>query len=144
MSSLIKISEAASLAFHTMVILAGDCGRPLSARAMAATLGVSEAHLAKVLQRLGREGLVNSRRGPRGGFSIGRPAGEITLLEVYEATEGPLQSRDCLLEKQVCSGDCLLGDLLRDVDSRVRSYLSKTRLSDIATILTCEVSDATT
>ena len=139
MSSLIKISEAASLALHTMVMLAGDCGRPLSAHEMATGLGVSEAHLAKVLQRLGREGLVNSRRGPRGGFTLGRPADEITLLEVYEATEGPLESIDCLLEKKVCPGNCLLGDLLGKVDTMVRSHLSQTRLSDLSYILPCEV-----
>jgi Rrf2 family nitric oxide-sensitive transcriptional repressor len=138
-SSLVKISEAASLALHTMVMLAGDCERPLSAREMAASLSVSEAHLAKVLQRLGREGLVNSRRGPRGGFSLGRPADDINLLMVYEATEGPLQSKECLLSKRVCRDVCLMGDLLNDVDNRVRSYLTNTRLSDLANTLPCEV-----
>lgn len=139
MSSLIKISEAASLAFHTMVILAGECEGPLSAHEIAISLNVSEAHLAKVLQRLGREGLVRSRRGPRGGFTLGRPAEEISLLAVYEATEGPLESKDCLLSQRVCRDQCLLGDLLREVDDKVRKYLTNTKLSDLSTILPCEV-----
>jgi Rrf2 family protein len=139
MSSLIKISEAASLAFHTMVILAGETQGPMSAREMAKTLKVSEAHLAKVLQRLGREGFVNSRRGPKGGFTLGKPADQVTLLQIYQATEGPLETRDCLLSQKVCHGACILGNLLYEVDAKVRDYLTKTYLSDLTFTLSSEV-----
>ncbi|MCB2225173.1 MAG: Rrf2 family transcriptional regulator [Desulfarculaceae bacterium] len=130
MQHLLKISEAASLAMHTMGLLAAEPGRLISTREMASRLRVSEAHLAKVMQRLGRAGLVRSQRGPKGGFSLLGKAEEITLLEVYEATEGPLREQHCLLGKPMCDGNCIMGGLLERVGDEVREYFSTTRLSD--------------
>lgn len=131
MSSLLKISEAASLALHTMALLAWQQGQTLSTREIAARLRVSEAHLAKVLQRLSRHGLLSSTRGPKGGFTLTRPAREITLADIYQASEGPLTLRTCLLEKPVCSGVCILGGLLTSVDRQVSDYFSRTTLADL-------------
>ena len=131
MQQLLKISEAASLALHTMGLLATEPGRLISNREMAQRLRVSEAHLAKVMQRLGRAGLVRSQRGPKGGFSLIRPPAEITLLQVYEATEGPLEQRRCLLARPMCGGNCMLGGLLETVGDQVKNYFANTRLSDI-------------
>jgi len=88
MPGVLRISEAASLGMHAMVLLASDRGRVLSAHEVAARLNASEAHLSKVMQRLGRAGLVQSVRGPRGGFSLARSPDAVTLLEVYEAALG--------------------------------------------------------
>jgi Rrf2 family protein len=132
MTNVLKISEAASLALHTMVLLASKPRQTMSNRDIAAILKVSEAHLAKVLQRLGRAGLVNSHRGPKGGFTLGRDSQDISLLAVYEAVEGPLETKSCLLGKPVCGGKCLLGGLLHKVGSDVSDYFSQTRLSDLA------------
>ena len=55
-----RISEAASLALHTMALLAAEPDKLLSAAAAAGALGASEAHLAKVLGRLAHVGLVES------------------------------------------------------------------------------------
>jgi len=131
MPNVLKISEAASLALHTMAYLAADTAALHATRRIAGDLGVSEAHLAKVLQRLGREGLVKSQRGPGGGFSLARDAATITLLDVYQATEGPLDDPGCLLGRPACGGGCILGGLLEKVTSEVRDYLGKTRLSDL-------------
>ena len=130
-SSLLKISEAASLALHTMAILACNPGQTISTREIAGQLKVSEAHLAKVLQRLGRAGLVKSQRGPGGGFVLGREPGEISLLDIYEVTEGPLPGRNCLLNRPACNGQCILGGLLSQVEDQVKTYFSQTRLSDL-------------
>jgi len=132
MPNVLRVSEAASLALHTMVLLAANSGKLLSTREIASTLKVSEAHLSKVLQRLAREGLVESIRGPKGGFALARSSGRITLLEVYEAIEGPLGDTDCLLSKRLCDGDnCIMGPLLRDTNRKVREYLSKTTLAGV-------------
>ncbi|MCF8064724.1 MAG: Rrf2 family transcriptional regulator [Desulfarculaceae bacterium] len=131
MQQLLKISEAASLALHTMGLLASRPGEQVPTRELAARLKVSEAHLAKVMQRLGRAGLVRSQRGPKGGFALERNPEDITLLEVYEATEGPLRERRCLLGKPMCNGNCILGGLLERVGDEVRDYFSQTRLSDL-------------
>ena len=133
MSDALKISDAASLALHTTVLLADSRDRPMSVKEIASIFHVSEAHLSKVLQRLGRAGLVASARGPKGGFVLGNGRGATTLLDVYEAIEGPMVPRNCLLAVAVCGGKrCILGGLLRGVNRDVRRYLGRTRLSDVA------------
>jgi Rrf2 family protein len=131
MANMLKISEAASLALHTMALLASSQGTKRATWEIAKTLRVSEAHLAKVLQRLGRAGLVKSQRGPGGGFSLGREPESITLLDVYEATEGPLDPPTCLLGRPACNGSCILGGLLDQVGKEIRDYFAQTRLSDL-------------
>lgn len=132
MATVLKISDAASLAMHTMVLLAMKPDQVISTREIAGSLRVSEAHLSKVLQRLTREGLVKPVRGPRGGFKLEKSPNNVTLLEVYEAMEGRLESSECLLESRSCAGDqCILGFLLKSVNRQVRDYLTGARLSEL-------------
>ncbi|UCF30555.1 MAG: Rrf2 family transcriptional regulator [bacterium] len=130
MPSVLKISEAASMAMHTMVILAASGGGTISAKEIAARLNASEAHLAKVMQRLARAGLVKSTRGPKGGFVLSRRGEEITLLEVYQSIEGPLPEDGCLFEQPSCHGNgCILGGFLDQVNRDLRIYLETTTVS---------------
>ncbi len=128
MSVALRVSEAAVLALHAMALLGSRSGERVAAGEMAETLGVSEAHLAKVLPRLVQAGLVRSTRGPGGGFVLARRPEQINLLEVYEAIEGPLTEVECLLEAQVCGGDCIFGGLLTEVNNLVRTHLQKRTL----------------
>jgi Rrf2 family protein len=147
MSKVLKISDAASLALHTAVLLADRTDGPLTTKEIAATFGVSECTLAKVLQRLAKAGIVLSGRGPKGGFLLGKRADQTTLLEVYEAIEGPLGDSHCLLGAPVCGPfgvaqgrrehgriggghNCILGRLVNSLNVQVREYFSNTRLSD--------------
>jgi len=133
MSRLIKMSEAAALALHAAVLMASRRGGLVSTRSAAEELGVSEAHLSKVLQRLSKDGLVVSERGREGGFRLGKPADRILLLDVYESIEGACVERACLFSSPVCGGKgCILGGIIRDVDRQLRRYLAGTRLSDLA------------
>jgi Rrf2 family protein len=135
MVNTLRISEAASLALHSMAFLAEHRDGLASTHEMASALHVSEAHLSKVLQRLARAGLVKSTRGPKGGFTLGRPRNKITLLEVYETVEGPLAMGSCLLGSPVCGGEkCIFGGLLRTVSRQVRNYLAETRLPELGYI----------
>ena len=114
-----------------MVLLVERPGRPLTAKEIAGTLNLSEAHLAKVLQRLAKAGLVRSARGPKGGFTLAKPGDGITLLDVYETIEGKLEPLNCILNSRMCTGDfCIFGLLLSKVSSEVREYLTTRRLSD--------------
>lgn len=138
MSSMLRISEGAAIAIHTAGILAaaGKDNR-ICAKTMAGLLDVSEAHLAKILQRLARAGIVASTRGPAGGFILNADPHDITLLEVYEAIEGPLAADTCMLGRASCPGGrCIFGDLVQKVNDLTRHYLSNTRASDLAGVFT--------
>jgi len=139
MAKLLKISEAATMALHSMVLLASDLKKMLTTQEMADEIHVSANHLAKVLQRLAKAGLVAATRGPKGGFVLGRAPETINLLDVYEAIEGPLESGACLLEVPVCGGThCILGGLIAGLNQQVRDYLTQTRLSDLYDVYPCE------
>ncbi len=91
-----QLTRAADYGIRAMVHLAG---LPVGSRAgiteLAKAAEVSEAFLTKVLQRLVPSGLVVSHRGPGGGFALNAPASEISLLQVVEAIEGPIQLNLC-------------------------------------------------
>ena len=132
MSGPLRISEAASLALHAMVLLAAQGKEAMSTRQIGERLKVSDHHLSKVMQRLGRAGLVQSTRGPKGGFRLARQGSAITLLEIYEAVEGRLRQRDCLLGRPACQGGCALSGLVNLLGQEVRDYLARTKLGDLA------------
>ena len=133
MKNLLKVSEAATLALHTMAMLAANPSRKVPAREVAAAYKVSEAHLAKVLQRLGKAGLVSSTRGPKGGFLLGKKPARITLLSVFEAVEGPIGFRNCMFAKKACKGEhCVMGNALRDANQVLKDYLTQTTLAEFA------------
>lgn len=132
MANVLRISEAATLALHTLALLAARPGEILSTHKIATRLEASEAHLAKVLQRLARMGLVRSIRGARGGFVLGKEPAEVTLLEAYEAIDGPLRPSTCLMGHKVCRDrGCILGNLLEEINHDVKQHLSGQRLSDL-------------
>jgi Rrf2 family protein len=126
----LKVSEAASLALHTMVALAMNPDRLLTTAEIAANLKASEAHLSKVMQRLVKAGLVRSVRGPHGGFALNTRPEEVTLLDIYELMDGPFVPSACLFSKPVCDGHCILGGLLKDVDEQVRQHFARSTLAE--------------
>lgn len=135
MENVLKISEGASMAMHAMVLLAAGQGRLMQTGQMAGQLGVSQAHLSKVLQRLTHAGLVRAVRGPKGGFGLGQRGLEVTLLEVYEVIEGPLGNGHCVLGKPSCGASrCIMGNLLTSVNSQFRQHLSGLKLADMADV----------
>lgn len=118
-----------------MGLLATRTDGPLSARMAADRLGVSEAHLSKVLQRLTRAGLLTSTRGPKGGFALCRDPESVSLLEVFEAIEGPVEPAACLFGIPLCDGaSCVLGKVIVDVNNTLFEYLAEKTLADISTI----------
>jgi len=129
----LRVSEAVSLAIHSLLLLAQGDGEYQKVKDLAREIGVSEAHLAKVFQRLARVGLLESVRGPQGGFTLARPRESITLLEIFEAIEGPFpEGGECLLQREACPfGACIFGGLIGRVNREFREYLGSKTLADI-------------
>lgn len=131
----LRISEAASLGMHAMGLLSTREGQPMSARMVADRLGVSEAHLSKVLQRLKKVGLLSSTRGPKGGFRLIRDPEAVSLLEVFEAIEGPVEPANCLFGIPLCDGEsCVLGKVIVDINNTLFEYLGEKTLADISRV----------
>jgi Rrf2 family protein len=132
MKKFLGFSEAFILAVHSVVLMAAK-GDGLTAGDIAQKLGVSEAHLHKVLATLGRAGVLRSSRGPGGGYSLAREPGEITLWEVYTSIEGKPGEDNCLLRPGRCIGkSCLFSGLLEETAGRIREFLTSTTLATAA------------
>lgn len=98
-----QLTRAADYAVRVMVHMAGIEPGDRTTRAALATSGdVPDAFLSKVLQSLTRAGLIQSHRGASGGYGLARSAQSITLLEVVEAMEGPIQLNVCVGPKGNC------------------------------------------
>ena len=139
----LRISEAASLGMHALGLLSTRLDGPLSARMAADRLGVSEAHLSKVLQRLTKVGLLTSTRGPKGGFVLTRDPASVSLLEVFEAIEGPVEPATCLFGIPLCEGEsCVLGKVIVDVNNTLFEYLAEKTLADISTVFEQHLDDS--
>jgi Rrf2 family protein len=130
--NILFMSRAAALGMHAMALLADSSGALVPTHVLAERLAVSEAHLAKVLQRLSRHGLVIAVRARGGGVRLARPAREVTLLQILETIDGTVTTPACLLGQAGClPGDCMLGNLTSRIGTQVRRYFDGTLLSDL-------------
>ncbi len=91
-------------------------------------------YLDQLLTALRKAGLVTSVRGPQGGHTLARSAASITVREVFEALEGPLQPIDCLEDNPRCtfSRSCAIQDLWSEVQSSVSKVLTGVTIADLA------------
>src|SRR5919197_3388621 len=69
---------------------------PISLGSIAGAEGLPLAYLEHLVQRLRRAELVESRRGAHGGYSLARPAAEISMADVVEALEGEIAPIECI------------------------------------------------
>src|SRR5688572_30473194 len=69
---------------------------------------IPPSFLAKIISQLSIAGLLHTSRGARGGVMLARDPKDITLLEVVEAIDGPIQLNECVADDGICSfdGDC--------------------------------------
>ncbi len=129
-STILKISDAASIALHAMIVLATNQDKLVSVKDISTQLDVSANHLSKVMQRLTKSGFIESIKGYNGGFRLSVSPEKISFLEIYEAFDGKLKGSTCLLGKDKCAHTCLFGDLVSSVNKQVKEKFESTKISD--------------
>src|SRR5207249_11338901 len=103
MQHVLQISRKIDYGLRAMIHLAGlPPERIASLQDLSSTLHLPREFLAKILKVLAGRGLVRSARGAHGGYQLARRPGEISFLEVIEATEAPVQRNVCLDHKECC------------------------------------------
>ncbi len=128
-----RLGRAAAYAvFATTHLAENSRGTPIQGRDIAEACGIPSGHLLKILQQLVRAQILSSERGPAGGFVLRKPAKEITLLEIVEAIEGPINGD--LLLRNVARGKEYARERLektcRDVAGYARTLLAGTTITD--------------
>lgn len=89
-------------------------------------------YLLKILQQLVRAGVLRSKRGPHGGFSLAKTPNKITILQIVEAVDGPLSSRLDLAEQT--RGEKFgkrIEEACEKAVAQAKSVFEKTKLSDL-------------
>jgi Rrf2 family transcriptional regulator, cysteine metabolism repressor len=135
-------STKAEYGVRLMVQLARRPGdEPVSLTEIAELDGLPVAYLEHLVARLRKAGLVESRRGARGGYLLARPAADITMAEVVAALEGSIAPIECITEGAdghlVCSREtdadhvCPTKLLWTRVRGSIVRTLEDTRLSDL-------------
>jgi Rrf2 family protein len=131
MAKIVSYSEAASIGMHGMVLVA-RAGEIVNVQKISDATGSSRHHVAKVMQRLVKEGFLLSNRGPSGGFQLGVDPGSVTLLQIYESIEGQVKVVECPHEKPVCPfGKCILGTVVLQMSQLFRDHLNSHTLADL-------------
>lgn len=128
MSRILSLSEAASIAIHGMILVARS-DKLVNVNQIAELTSSSRHHVAKVFQRLVKEGFISSNRGPSGGFSMKMQASDISFLDIYEAIEGKILITKCPLDKPICPFEkCIFENVIKDLTLDFRNYLEKQTL----------------
>lgn len=103
--------------------------------------GASETYLSNVIQRLARGGVLQSHRGIAGGYSLGKPADELTLRDVAEVLEGVSLQRCALSLGPSCPkvGRCSIQRTLRGVEEQYLESLQQITIADVASGITVQL-----
>ncbi len=131
-NGILHLSDAALISVHALAGLAAEPHSLVQGRRLAAGMGASENHLAKVMQRLARAGLVRSVKGPNGGFRLTRDAADISFREAIEAVDGPLTGEFCPFRSEKCDPEnCIFGKEIRTRANALVDYLDQRKIADI-------------
>jgi Rrf2 family protein len=126
-----NINLATDYGFRAVLYLSEQAqGEVVEAQAIAQSQSIPMRYLLKIMPSLIKAGIVRSQRGVGGGYALAKEPGEITLLDVIEAIEGPFYLNRCLIDESFCSKhgppNCKVHQALEDIQQRLvqdfRSY----------------------
>ena len=134
----VRVSTRGDYACRALLSLAlhADGATPISVRDIAERTGLPQPYLEQILLALKGAGLVRSKRGVGGGYSLARPTAEITLADIVSAVDGPIVLGDfgephtdgaCDHE-----GQCVLLAIWAMAGDRMRCLLEGFTLADVA------------
>jgi FeS assembly SUF system regulator len=133
---MLRLSKKADYALIAMKHLAlkTDRGASSSAREIAEQYDIPIELMAKVLQRLAKAGLLASHQGTRGGYQLGRSAVNISVADVIQAIDGPLQVTVCSTDDERCEqyAKCNVRDPLWRIRERILDALNSCSIAEIA------------
>lgn len=126
------ISQTAEYALRAIVHIAGDATRSQTAREVAQATGVPAAYLSKILNALVGAGVVRAQRGPNGGFSLAKPASEISVLDVINSVDPIQRIRECPIANPDHAAElCPLHKRLDEAIAHVEQVFSESAITEM-------------
>jgi Rrf2 family protein len=129
------ITRASEYALLSLIVLA-KAEKPLDADTLSKELDISKSFLAKILQSMARNGILNSYKGANGGFALAKDMHAITVHEITCAAEGKNPSVfDCSKSKEDCPSDkastCQIWPVVHRLQEKIDSFLDRLTLADL-------------
>jgi Rrf2 family protein len=127
------LSKTSQYALRAVIHLAGDSDHPVPAGDVAAALEVPANYLSKILHTLTRAGVVDSERGPGGGYRLARPAARMSIADVVAAVDPGAPGGQCLLGNPYCPGrhPCAAHERWCRVSEPVAAFFRETMVSEL-------------
>ncbi len=112
----------------------GRTGEVTAVSELAEAEGAPEVFLRKIMQKLNRAGIVESRQGPFGGYRLSKHPRDVTVLDVLEAVQGPIQVNLCFGRPDSCSkvNSCPLRRHLSRLSQSINGWLEQITLADVS------------
>jgi len=129
-----QITRQADYAVRAVLHLARAGNAERSATSMIAKeQNIPPSFLAKIISQLSIAGLLHTSRGARGGVTLARDPKEITLLEVVEAIDGPIQLNECVGNTGACTFDhsCPIKPVWCDAQDELVTRLKNTNFAQM-------------
>ena len=131
-----KLSSKGRYAVMAMADLAkNNIQQPISLTEISIRQGISLSFLEQLFLRLKKNNLVESTRGPRGGYILSKNPGEIKLSSIIKAVDEKIKTVKCKKEsKKGCNGKlikCITHDLWDDLEIHINNFFEKNTLKDI-------------
>ena len=134
-----QITRQADYALRAMLFLAKmDPTKRAATSQIAEMQHIPPSFLAKIISQLSIAGLIHTSRGARGGVLLARPAEQISVLEVVEAIDGPMELNECTSGAGGCpfGENCPLRPIWCDTQRELIEKLRNTNFAQLATTRT--------
>jgi Rrf2 family protein len=131
---LMQIPRRVDYGLRAVIYLSSqDLGRSCSLAEIAKHQRVPKKFLEKIVRDLIHGGLVRSKRGPYGGYSLARPPSEISFQDVIEVLEGPVAVNICMDQQLTCDhlSRCTMFGVWSEVQRKVMEVFTHTTLADL-------------
>ena len=129
-----QITRQADYAVRAVVYLAQHGpGAPIATAEIGRRQHIPLTFLAKIVSQLSAAGIVHTLRGAHGGISLGRPADEISLLEIVETIDGPMLLNECVADPRLCplGEDCAVHGVWCQAQADLVKQLSRTNMAQL-------------
>jgi Rrf2 family protein len=132
--AVMQIPRRVDYGLRAAIYLAGqDPEKSCSVAEIARQQGIPRKFLEKIIQGLIHSGLVRSKRGQAGGYTLARSPGEISFRDIIEALEGPIAVNVCMDQQMSCShfSRCTMVGVWHEIQYRVMDVFAHTTLADL-------------
>jgi Rrf2 family protein len=129
-----KITKRGDYALRAAIYIASQPpGKIVELSDISDSQSIPRSFLAKIMQQMVKAGIIESHMGINGGFSLAKPAGDVSFYDVLKAAEGPVNINACLDEDGSCAFEnrCSIHSFLESLQDDMKTKMKSQTLADM-------------